>query len=110
MKSARLLIVLICYICSAFGLIFSSLLFDLNWVMATLVVYAWVAHLALCAIWVWQKPMNWLLAKTGTASGLICLGIVPFGFLFIFPCVLLAVHIIRFYWRQKNFGTAASQG
>jgi hypothetical protein len=100
MKPTRLLVVLGCYTLSGLGLAYSSFLLGFHWLVACLVVYAWVAHLALCVIWVWQKPMNWLLAKTGTVCGLVCLVIAPVGFLFVFPCVLPAVHIIRYYVRN----------
>lgn len=110
MKPIRLLVVLACYIFSALGISFSSLLLGLGWVVACLVTYAWLAHFALCIIWVWQKPMNWLLAKTGTLSGIICLIIAPVGFLFVFPSVLLAIHIIRYYWVQKNLATQPIHG
>jgi len=110
MKLNRLFVVLACYIISTLGIGFSSFLPGLSWVVACLVTYAWVAHLALSIIWVWQKPMNWFLAKTGALAGVICLIIAPLGFLFVFPCVLLAIHIIRYYWVQKNLAEQPIHG
>ena len=110
MRPTRLFVVLACYILSGPGISLSFFLFGLGWVVASVVTYAWLAHFALCIIWVWQKPMHWFLAKTGVLAGIICLIIAPVGFLFLFPCVLLALHIIRYYWVQKNLTKSSIYG
>lgn len=110
MNKKRLAITIGCYVLSSYGILMSGILLASGWVMATLTLYAWVAHVMLCVTWVGQKPLNWRVAQTGTVAGIACLLYIPFGFLFVFPCVLLAIHIMRFYWLQEKQTKAAAAG
>lgn len=98
----RLLVVLTCYAWSGFGIFGVLFLIRSNAPSALLLVYAWVAHLALCGLWVFQKPINWPLAITGTLAGCACCIIAPAGLLFVFPCVLLAAYIMLFHKMQST--------
>ncbi len=104
----RLLVALACYILSGYGIRMSGMLIKLNSPITWLIVYAWGAHLVLCLLWVCRKQINWPLAITGTLAGCACLVAVPIGFLFVFPSVLLAVHIIRTYQRERSSLRAGS--
>ena len=110
MNKKRLAITLGCYLVSSYGILMSAILIASGWVLALLTIYAWVAHLILCVSWIKQQPINWRVAKTGTLAGVACLIYIPFGFLFVFPCVFLAIHIMRVNWLEKQQASPPAAG
>jgi len=110
MKPGRLFVVLLCYIASFYGIVLSAFMLkgDMHW--ALLYGYAWVAHVSLCIIWIWQMPMNWFLAITGTIAGTLSLVTMPVGIFLVFPNALLAIYIIYYYRKQKNSAEQTTNG
>jgi hypothetical protein len=92
----RILVVVFCYFLSCIGIALSSTLMGAHPVMYFVVPYAWVIHAVMCVTWIRGVPLHKAWWISGTLAGLACLAIAPIGFVLVFPCVLLAIHIIRY--------------
>jgi len=129
MKVWRLLVVLTCYGASGLSLVFSLAFVALGlsqhrpgaWVMAVLVLLAWVGHLVMSLNWVLDRRMGRGVPVTCTVAALAAallwpwmvwgepahrldnmLGFSGLGLALALPSVLLAVVLVRFHGAEPR--------
>jgi hypothetical protein len=93
----RIVAVLLCSALSSYGIVMSSMQAMSNPFAMVLVPYAWLAYFVFCAAWIGQMKLSRFWMISGTVAGVGSLAMEPFGFLLVFPSVLLAAHIIMAY-------------
>ena len=101
----RILVVAICYALSSLGISMSFLAFQggtLFKLLGVIIIYAWIAHFVMCIAWIRKSKLKWFWPISGSIAGTCGLLSEPFSFVLVFPCVLLAIHILRFYYREYD--------
>jgi hypothetical protein len=64
---------------------------------------AWLALFVMSVGWIRQKPVHRFWPIAGTLAGLYSLAMLPVGLFFAFPCILLAVHMVRQRWLHDRY-------
>lgn len=124
----RLSVVVLCYLLSSYGIIFSLILIGMSGIkslggtlVGLLILLAWTCHVIMSANWVKNKPAeNWV-PFYGTCAGTLALILWPvadsttrqigisdifhaiaIGITFTLPCLLLAIYLVRFHLRAQS--------
>lgn len=124
----RALVTLACYLLSAYGLLGSLVVVATSGTKALpgvlvglIVLLAWVCHVLMSLRWVLDAPAPPWMPVLGTLAA--CLGLLlwplaapgsgdvawadlpsaaAMGMVFTLPCVLLALHLVRFHWGRRR--------
>jgi hypothetical protein len=96
----RIFFVVLCYSLSSFAFSMSFVYFVGNAfakLLGVVLIYAWISHFVMCIYWVRQVEPHRFWPVSCSISGTCSLIAMPAGFMFAFPCVLLGIHIARWY-------------
>ena len=97
----RIIVVALCYSLSSFAFSMSFIYFAGNAPFKSLgiiLIYTWLSHFVMCIYWVRQVKPHRFWPVSYSIAGAISLIFMPFGFVVAFPCVLLGIHIARWYY------------
>lgn len=124
----RILVVVICYLLSSYGILASLVLVGTSGVrslsgalVGLVILLAWVCHLTMSVKWVIDQPSRKWVPVYGTAAGSLGLMLWPLaqpairhfaipdvfhaaamGVVLVFPCFLLAIHLVRFHLQRRS--------
>lgn len=109
MSMRRLLIALVCYGLSGYGILATLLLMiegfrhpEPSSGLTLILVYAWAAHLVLSISWIRGKTPHRFWPLSGTMAGICSIGMLPIGLPFVLPSMLLAAYLVRLHYQQSR--------